>query len=310
MTGSAFRSTLVFVCGAMISIMHAQAQVAPRAAGGRVYVTSDSESFNSLRLSADYLTSYTHLDIKTGVRYTSHYYSQHAWSRQGQQFSILSQNINRRTGEGWMVQGGVIQLAGHDHLLADLSWRKSFSQSAAGEVFINRDLIETAAAIDQGQIYTMAGTALDYQISPRWMAVGMLGEQFFSDGNQRSHARVRVIFQPDLERALTLQARVRYFCNSQEGSFTYYNPAKFQEEILALGWRKFWPDWQTNLLAGTGRQSASGNPPAPANVFEASAERQVKNYAVRLRAASTRSASYGGPDYRWHYIMADVNIPF
>ena len=110
-----FRNIFMFACGAIMLNAHALAQDETRAAGGRVYATSDSESFHSLRLSADYLSSYENLDNKTGVRYTSHYYNQHAWSRHGQQLSIFRQNINRRTGDGWMVQGGVVQLAGHDH---------------------------------------------------------------------------------------------------------------------------------------------------------------------------------------------------
>ena len=178
---------------------------------------------------------------------------------------------------------------------------------------MNRDFVETATAIDNGVSYDFAGGAIDYQWLPKWTTVGLAGVQNFSDGNQRRHLRGRLIFQPSLDLGLTTQLRYRWYDSSKSDvGRAYFNPSRYDEMMLAIGWRQRVNDWRTALTAGIGRQRIDAGAATTTRLAEASAERQMDGYALRMRAGYTHAASLASsdPNYWYRYVAMDVLIPF
>lgn len=284
-----------------------------RAAGGSLYHATDSESFSSRRVSADLMGGFSHLDGKTGLRYTEHDYSRGDWRRSGQQLRFVTHHIDRRTADGWMLEAGVFRQSTHELWTLDASYRKTVAPGTGIEAFASRDAVETRNALDQGTYFNFVGAAIDHQLSPKLTAVGLLGLQEFSDDNRRRHLRGRLIYQPSLDLGLTLQLRYRYFDSSKEDvSGAYFNPQRYDETLLAAGWRQRAGDWRTMLTGGLGMQRVNDSDRSGTRLLEASAERQMSGYALRLRAGYLRAAAAAAsdPDYWYRYAVGELLFPF
>ncbi|MEO0317429.1 MAG: hypothetical protein RL404_1106 [Pseudomonadota bacterium] len=283
------------------------------AGGGGLYYSTDSEGFSSRRWSIDGMARYQHLDDKLGVRYTNYEFSKPGWSRSGQQLRLVANQFDRKTLEGWSVESGMFQAASKDLFTLDATWRKALAPGRSYELFLNRDFVETATAIDNGVSYDFAGAAIDYQWAPKWTTVGLAGVQNFSDGNQRRHLRGRLIYQPSLDIGLTTQLRYRWYDSSKtDVGGAYFNPSRYDEIMLAVGWRQRINNWRTAVTAGVGQQRIDAGSATTTRLAEASAERQMDGYALRLRAGYTHAASLAAsdPNYWYRFAAIDLLIPF
>ena len=304
-------SVILLLAGSLVGHVIAAETAGSKAAGSTLYFSSDSEKFTSRRIGAEFMTNFSHLEGKTGVRYTDYYFEKNDWSRQGQQLNIMHANVDKMTRDGWMIDAGLFRQNAHDLVTFDTSYRKTLRPQVAVELFAARDYIETATALDNGSYFSFAGASTDFLVTPKITVVGLLGQQSFSDGNRRNHARTRLIYQPNLDLGLTLQARYRYFDSSKSDvGGAYFNPDRYDESMLAVGWRQRVGNWRTNLTAGIGSQQINSDPHSTTKLLEAGAEKQERSYAVRVRGGYSRSASYGGPDYRYSYLSSELLIPF
>ena len=286
----------------------------PWAAGAGLFQSNDSEHFSSRRLNADAMTNYQHLDHRTGIRYTDHLFSQDDWQRRGQQLRFVARRTDRKTTDGWNAELGWLQQSNHDLLTLDSSYRQTFSGGSALELFANRDVVETRTALNRGLYFNFAGASVDVPLNPHVTLVGLAGYQGFSDDNQRRHVRGRVIWQPSLDLGLTLQLRYRWFDNSKlDVGRAYFNPARYQEGMLAIGWRQRIGDWRNTLTAGLGSQQIASESATPTQLLELSSETQVERYALRLRAGYTRAAgpaATNDTDYWYRYLLGELVLPF
>ncbi len=293
----------------------ATASAEPLAAGGGYYASDDSEGFRSRRTIVDGMAGYSSLENRTGVRYVDYAFSQDSWSRRGEQLRFVANRIDRRTADGWNFEAGVFRQAAHELAMLDASYRKTLPSGIAFETFASRDFVETRNALDNGVHFNFAGASADLPLSQKLTMVGMFGLQSFSDNNDRRHARARLIFQPLPDLGLTLQARYRYYDNSRTGGPNYYfNPERYQEGMLALGLRQRFGHWRTALTAGIGQQQVVNDPWSETRLLEASAEKQVAGYGVRLRSGYSRAAAAAtasnDPAYSYRYVIGELMVPF
>jgi hypothetical protein len=294
----------------ILCIAYATAQAADKvqAAGAIFDYSGDNENFYTRRIGLEYLPSYAHADFLSGVRYTEHHYEQNTWSRDGKQLSILHRQIDPATANGWQMAAGIFSQGQHDLLTTDINYRTMLTEGTGLEMFVNRDWVETAAALDQGVNFTFGGIAMDQVINRHFTIVGLAGLQNFSDDNFRNHGRVKLIFQPDTDLGLTLQLRYRSFTSSSSNvGGAYFNPGQYDETMLALGWRQRVSGWMANLTAGTGQQKVASDPATPTLLLDIGLQSpsRNKNYAFRISAIMSRSASFNGPDYRYSYLHAE-----
>lgn len=284
------------------------------AAGAGYYLSGDSERFVTHRASVEGIVGYEYLDSKTAVRYTDHAFSQNGWRRRGEQLRVIANRIDRKTQDGWRVETGMLRQSTHDLWTLDASYRNTLAGGQAVEFFANRDVVETKTALDGGVHFNFGGAAIDVPLNPNVTLVGLAGYQAFSDDNQRRHLRARAIWQPSLDLGLTLQLRYRWFDNSKaDVSGAYFNPSRYQEGMLAVGWRQRFGDWKTALTAGAGRQQIASDSSTMTGLFETSAEKQAGRYALRLRAGYSRAAAANAstdPDYWYRYAVGELIVPF
>ena len=301
----------LLVFGGLIS---ADTLAEPWAAGGGYVQSHDSEGFSSRRLSAEGIASYQHLDNRIGLRYTDHQFSQGDWQRSGQQLRLVARRTNRKTTDGWNTELGWLQQSTHQRVILDSSYRHTFSGGSALEVFANRDIVETRTALNQGVYFNFAGASVDVPVHPHVTLVGLAGYQGFSDDNQRRHVRGRIIWQPSLDLGLTLQLRYRWFDNSKlDVGRAYFNPERYQESMMAIGWRQRMGDWRNTVTAGLGSQQIAAEVATPTQLLELSSETHLERYALRLRAGYTRAAgptATNDPDYWYRYLLGELVLPF
>lgn len=303
----------------MVCIASASAQAAgddgkiTQGAGPAFFFSRDNENFDTQRLALEYLPKYSGAELLTGLRYTTHRYEQEAWSRNGQQLSFLQRQVDAATANGWQLETGIFHQGRHDLLTADANYRTALTAGTGLEVFVNRDWVETAAALDKGVHFTFAGVAIDQVVSPKITAVGVAGFQHFSDGNSRTHGRAKLIFQPDLDLGLTLQARYRvYTSSSDDVGRAYFNPDRYEEAMLAVGWRQKVKRWMLSMTAGAGQQKVASDARMPTRLLELGLQSPLnnKNYSFRARAGINQSASFNGPSYRYHYVQGEWIVGF
>ena len=281
-------------------------------AGAALYVSKDNENFYTQRIAAEYLPRFNHGDSLTGVRYTDHYYAQGDWSRHGEQISLIHRDIDPATANGWQLDTGVFQQGGHTMLTLDGNYRRPLAERTAVEFFVDREWVETQAALDKGINFTFVGGVVEQGLGQHVTVLGVAGYQDFNDGNSRNHGRVRVIYQPDLDLGLTLQARYRVYTSSKDDvGGAYFNPDRYDETMLAVTYRKRFMRWTAFAIAGAGRQHVAEDPWTPTRLYEAWVlSPPVHAYSFRARAGYNQSANFNGPDYRYHYLLGELIIGF
>lgn len=282
------------------------------AAGADGFSSTDSEGFNTKRIAMEYFPHYRNADSYSGVRYTKHFYKQNNWSRNGQQLTLAHRNIDHATANGWSLNAGLFHQDRHKLLTLDGSYRNALATQTGVELMVTREAIETAAALDKGVYSTLAGIALDQGVGAHITLVGLAARQDFSDGNARNHGRLKFIYQPDLDSGLTLQARYRHYnSTSSNVGGAYFNPERYNETMLAVGWRKRIEGWNFSLTSGVGEQKVAADPYSTTYLVEVGLQSPPGYpYSIRIRAAVNQSAAFLGPNYRYKYLQGEWIIPF
>lgn len=289
------------------SDMHAGAQ----GAGAALLVSNDSEGFSSRRAALEYLPRYGARDAYAGVRYLASRHGIDGWSRSASQLSAVYRSIDPATANGVQAEAGLSRQGGHELLTVDATWHAPLAERSSVELFVNRDWVETRAALDNGVSFTLAGAAFEQGLGRHLTAVAMAGYQDFSDGNARRHLRAKLIYQPDLELGLTLQARYRLYRSDTDAARAYFNPERYAEAMLAVGFRKRVQGWMGSATAGVGTQRVADSGRSPTRLLELGLESPARaSVSLRLRAGLNKSASFGGPDYTFRYAQAEWLLGF
>lgn len=280
--------------------------------GEYYFVSHDSEGFNTNALAVEYLPAFRHGNDLTGARVTFRDYTQNDWRRQAQQVTFIKRNIDPATANGWQLDAGLSTQGGHGTLTLDGSYHRPLAAKMGLDLFINRDWVETRTALDRGIDFTFFGAAIDQGIGERWTAVGVAGLQYFSDGNRREHYRAKVVFQPMPDSGLTLQLRYRtYHSTSTTVGAAYFNPTRYDETLLALGWRKRIAGWVLGTTAGAGMQHVNNDPGSNTRLLELLLDSPYRgNQFIRVRGGNSKSASFGGPNYEYTYLQGEWILRF
>lgn len=276
-----------------------------------VYASDDSEGFQTYRAMLGFEPWRFGTAGRAGIAYRQHYFEQDNWSRDGQQLALIAEQ-KQKDGTGWKAEAGYFVQGGDRILTTDANLVSRLGDATLVEVFVNRDVVETRQALDAGVHFTMAGAAVEHMLTQKFTVVGLAAHQRFSDDNRRNHGRLRLIYQPYADLGLTLQLRLRAFEGDPSSApRTFFNPEQYRETMAAIGWRKRYAGWITAATGGLGRQRIDGNGSTPTRLAEVSAESPEWRLArLAFRAGYSRSAAFGGPDYRYGYLRADVSVPF
>jgi hypothetical protein len=287
-------------------------KTAGMAFGTELFLTSDSDNFQSRRVSVEFFPAFENADRFLGLRLGDYQYRQDSWRRTGQKISFLARSIESKTGDGGAMEAGLFQQGGHTLLTLDGSYRMSPAKSTALEFLVTRDWVETQKSLDRGINFSFVGVAADQGLGSHLTLVGLLGQQYFSDGNRRDHGRLRLIYQPSLDLGLTLQARYRTYRSSHEDvDRAYFNPTSYSESMLAVGWRHRFQGWTAAVTAGLGNETINHDLRQPTRLLDLSLQSPVRGSQVfRFSAGYSRSTTFAGPSYQYRYVRGEWVILF
>lgn len=296
---------------------HAQEEAAERKTSGMAFgtealLTSDSDNFESRRVSVEFFPAFENADRYLGFRLGDYKYQQDSWRRAGKKVSFLARSIETRTANGGQMEVGAFERGGHTLLTLDGSYRIAPTKSTAVEFLVTRDWVETPKSLDRGIDFSFVGVAVDQGLGSHVTLVGLLAQQYFSDGNRRDHGRIRFIYQPSLDLGLTLQARYRTYRSTHEDvDRAYFNPKSYSESMLAVSWRQRFQGWTAAVTAGLGNEKINHDLSQPTRLLDLSLQSPVRGSQVfRFNAGYSRSTTFSGPSYQYRYIRGEWIILF
>jgi hypothetical protein len=296
---------------AAASCASAQAEIAAWGVG--FGASSDSDGLRARRASVAGYTRFEHAERYTGLRLEYGSYRQGDWERAAQGVAVVHSDADPHTLAGLKLSTGLSRVGDRNLVTADGNWSRETGGGIRIEIFLDREWVDTARALEDGIHFDFAGASVDKSFGDRLTIVGLIAYQRFSDGNERLHRRSRAIFGLWPEAGLSLQARYRDYTSSLENAQgRYFNPERYREALAVLALRRRLAGrWTLSAEAGTGRQYVADDPGSPARVAALAATRALDGGGVvRLRAGYYRSANYGGPDYRYRQLVIDAAVPF
>lgn len=277
------------------------------------YIASDSEGFFTYKYRAGYLPLYANGERYSGISYQHNYFTQNAWNSSAEVFTLLTKNINPRTGLGYNLNIGYNLEAGHKLITTESNYGFQVTDLTKAEVFLNRDRVETQSSINNGIYYTLGGASIEQQIIERLTGIVMVGNMFFSDTNTRPMVRAKLVYDLVPEQGINAQLRYRQFRDTNTNlPNNYFNPSNYSETMIAFGVRRRLAGWVLSGTAGVGRQKVSHDPSTTTQLYELSATSPVSSndYYFKTRAGYGKSAGFQGPNYFYRYFMEEVIIPF
>lgn len=292
---------------AMLSAVTSQAQ---QAALGEISVASDADDFELLRLRTGALLDYASPFDYAGLAIQTTQYTRSGWRRDAPAALMVWRKQDRTTLAGTIGELGIKRVAGRTRLIGEATWSLRPSPRTGIELLAASDLVETQAALERATTYTFAGVSAEHQWTPRLSAVGLTAYQKFSDGNERTHLRGRLIWLLLPEQGLSAQLRLRqYESNQLDVDGAYFNPGRYREWQAGLGMRRRSGDWAWSGSAMAGRETINGEPGHATMLIDVRAEGRLRG-EIRLvmHGSYVRGAGLASGDDGYWYRVVGVNV--
>jgi len=274
----------------------------------------DSDHFQSRQTSLVGLVHYNSPYDLLAVGAGTEYFKQDDWSRRGYSLVGFAEKRDRATGAGISASVGVKQIDGHDRATAEAVVNHRFSAQTGGELILQRDFVETRAALDAGVTQAFIAGSIDHTFTDRWTGIALAGAQRFSDGNDRAHLRGWLIYTLVPEYGLSLQARIRGYENSQTGSAFYFNPDRYETADFGLRLRTGVSGWRLHALLAAGEERIDRASTNPTRFAQLNADRVLAGdiragvrYAYSRAAGENTASASGG--YTWRYLRFFIVAP-
>jgi len=307
-------SRRTFAIAIALGCLTAATQAQSPAALGEMGGEFDADHFQALRLRAGALFGVrSHLQYG-GIAAQDSRYAQSEWHRDARALLGLWRDRSLETGAGIDAQVGVVEVTGHTRAIGDVDWALRPSADTGIELLAAAGLVETRPAIEEGIAYSFWGAALEQRLAPRWTFVGLAAIQPFTDGNTRSHARVRVIWDAVPEEGINLQARWRQYRDSRPDTPAYFNPDQYGQWLAVAAFRRRLSSWTTSGALGAGQEiiHQGGTTTKASYLAELAAEGPVAGSGrLVVSARYSRSAGFSNsPQYWWASLGASLVVPF
>lgn len=278
-----------------------------------VSASSDAEHFDALQLRAGGLFGYASAFEYSGVAAQTTHYTSPGWQRDAEAILVLWRRQNRDTLAGTIAEWGVVRIAGRTRLIGDATWSLRPNAHTGFELLLTSDLVETQRALDRGTTYTFAGVSAERQLTERLTVIGLAGGQHFTDGNERTHLRGRVIFLLIPEQGITAQLRWRQYGSSRKDvGDAYFNPRRYREWQAALAMRKRHAGWLWTATLGAGQETIGGGDRHGTALAELRTEATLgKGVRLVFHGAYNRSAGFVAADGYWYRTVGmTMIVPF
>lgn len=232
------------------------------AAGTELFVSSDSDDTEVVRLALDFDLRNMGEDERLGVRVEKAWYNpQDTGTRERERVYLRYSD----SGGGWNWSA----LVGTDGDTVIGSASVHDNSRFRKEAFIERDVVETQRGLDEGIYSTFIGAAIDLPADDNNIFTVLGGVQTFTGDNVRLHARANYVHVADADLGLSLQLRGRYFRDSDPGEFDYYSPRWYAQVLPVVQLRRFTGGWELLGAGGIGLQRDANSGWRQANFAQA-----------------------------------------
>ena len=284
---------------------------APRLYAGASFF-SDNDDFSARRVSLGAATEFTDLLHFTGARASHAWYSRGDWSASSNAIQLFKSALSGPRVLGFQGALGLSRLStDHQMVTADLGQSFALGETTSAEVFYSRDWVETKNALSDGTSFNYYGAALTQQVTRRLTLIGVAAEHHFSDDNDRTHLRLKAVYDLFPDNGVNVQFSHRQFRNSSDISTHYFNPSKYREEMINLGYRGRVDGWLLSGAAGVGRQFVAQDAGRATELFEFEVRTPARSGVQGVaNLSSGNSASISGERYRYNLLQFSVFVPF
>jgi hypothetical protein len=272
---------------------------------GNVDYASDTDGFHATRVRAGALASYRSAFEYAGVAAETTRYSQDDWYRRAGGVVGVWRDQNPATLAGIDALAGFTRVAGHTRAIGDVTWSLRPATNTGVELIGAGDVVGTRAAVDRGIAYGFLGASVEQTFAERFTAIGLAAYQPFTDGNERTHLRGRLIWVVAPEYGVNVQARWRQYESSrQDVGGAYFNPERYRQWQGAIAVRRRLAGWLLSGSFGAGRETINGTDSHPVRVAELRAEGALGDHArLVFYALYSRTTGYvDAPDYAYRQV--------
>jgi len=272
------------------------------AALGLLELASDTDGFHASRYRAGGLYPYASWFDNAGVAAQTTHYSQGDWSRDAHAVLGIWRSQAPATLAGVNAEAGVVQVAGHTRGIGDVTWGLRPAPDTGVELIAAGDLVATQKAIDRAIAYGFFAASVEQTFAERFTAIGLVGWQPFTDGNDRLHLRARLIWQAVPDYGINLQARWRqYDSRKDDVEGAYFNPDRYRQWQAVVAFRRRFGSWVWLGGVGAGRETINGTDTHPVRMAEIRGEGALtEKLRLAWHASYNRSTGYvDAPEYAY-----------
>jgi hypothetical protein len=302
-----------WVVAALASVFALAAHAQSPAALGNLDFSSDTDGFHASRVRAGALYPYRAYVDYFGVAAQTTHYSQSGWSRDAGGVVGFWRNQDEATLAGVNAEAGFVQVAGHTRAVGDATWGLRPAPNTGVELIAAGDLVGTREAIDRAIAYGFFAASVEQTFADRFTVIGLAGYQTFTDGNDRTHLRARLIWQAVPEYGLNVQVRWRqYESRKDDVGGAYFNPDRYRQWLGAIGMRRHFGSWTWIGSLGAGRETINGTDSHPVRLAEVRGEGALTDrLRIALYGIYSRSTGYvDAADYAYRQVGFTLIYPF
>jgi hypothetical protein len=298
----------------LFTVLAAAGAQAQTAALGEISASGDADHFGALHLRTGALTGYSSPFHYAGVALQDTRYTQSGWHSDAPAVLFLWRNQKRDTLAGTIAEAGVVRIEGRNRVIGDATWSLRPNARTGFELLAASGLVETRRALENATAHTFLGVSAERQLGRRFTAIGLVGHQRFTDGNERLHLRARLIWLLVPEQGISAQLRWRQFHSNQlDVGDAYFNPERYREWQAGLVMRKRHAGWIWSGTVAAGRESIDGDGGHNTALGDLRAEGPLGKGGAHLivYASYNRSAGYGISERYWYRVVGvTVMMPF
>lgn len=274
------------------------------AAGGEVFISTDSDNTTILRTAIDFDLRNKGPERRLGVRFEKAWYDLvDSGTRERERVFLHAADVSG--GWHWSVRIGTdgYDVIGSASAHDNAQFRK--------EIFVERDIVETRQGLDRGIYSIFAGAAIDLPASERTVFTALAGVQEFTGNNLRFHLRGNGVYVLEPEIGLSAQLRGRYFHSTEPGEFDYYSPRWYAQVLPVAQIRRFVSGWELVGAGGIGLQRDSSSDWRRADYahFRVRSPRNLQDWSVQgdLNFTNTPSDS-AAPEGNYSYFQTRLAV--
>lgn len=276
----------------------------------------DSDGFKRTTLRVGAPVRYDAIHDFWALGASSDHFSKDDWDARVNSIVAMVRKVDPATGAGFTARAAVAFTGGDAELHGEGVWNHRFSNATGAEFIFNRDVVETAQALEQSLLANFFAVSLDHAFTDRLTVIGMPTYRYFDDGNQQLGLRGWLIYNLSPEQGLSVNIKARTYESSENGGGVYFSPDTYQRVEAGLRLRRSLGNWRVYATADVGREWIDEDIEKPTTHLSLAATRRIGESAdvgvqwAYYRASDSAANLDVSGSYKWRMARIYLSVPF